>query len=355
MQDINTLNYNGMTKKQRLIFHLGFWFFILFYNDILQAIGNPNYEFSWRWFRLPFGLSSLFFQFAVTYTALWVINRYFDTKAYARLIIGLVAVIAGYIFFRFLIEENLTVWIWGSHNYTYSESFTWLYYITDSAYNGVGFLILAVPLKMVEDFFKNEKIKRELQTEKTSAELAFLKSQLNPHFLFNTLNNIYVLAYQKSDQTPAAMLKLSEIMRYMLYESNEEKVGLKQEVKYLQNIIALQKMRYNSDVFIETTFQGDFESNEIAPLLLAPFVENAFKHGEVSDRDNPVIIRFLESKGNLHFYIKNKKSKAQKDETGGVGLNNVRRRLDLLYPEKYSLDIFEDDAVYQCELNLILN
>lgn len=200
----------------------------------------------------------------------------------------------------------------------------------------------------------NEKIKNDLKNEKTAAELAFLKSQLNPHFLFNTLNNIYVLTYQKSDKAPAAMLKLSEIMRYMLYESNEPMVDLEHEVKYLSNLIELQKMRYHGDVFIQANLQGNFAGKKIAPLLLAPFVENAFKHGDVGDKDNPLEINLLESQNNVHFSVKNKKRLQNKDEVGGVGMENVKRRLDLLYEGKYSLDIQDDEKLYYCELNLML-
>lgn len=150
------------------------------------------------------------------------------------------------------------------------------------------------------------------------------------------------------------MLKLSEIMQYMLYESNEAFVDLEKEVRYLYNIIELQKMRYSDDVFLDVQLLGDFHNKKIAPLLLAPFVENAFKHGDLSDAGFPMHIYLFLKQENLHFVVENKKSKQNKDELGGVGLNNVKRRLELLYPDNHSLEITENEDLYRSELNLIL-
>jgi two-component system, LytTR family, sensor kinase len=343
-----------MNNKQLLKFHLLFWFIILFYGDLLQAIGSKDYHFTLNRFTNYFYLTSTFFRIVVSYGILFVVNRYFDARQYLKMAGGIVAVIFAYIGCRYFLEEVLCFALWGVRNYEHGDSFTALYYITDNFFNGISFIFNATFFKMINDFFKNEKIKNDLKNEKTVAELAFLKSQLNPHFLFNTLNNIYVLTYQKSDKAPAAMLKLAEIMRYMLYESNEPLVDLEQEVKYLTNMIELQKMRYHGTVFIEATMQGNFAGKRIAPLLLAPFVENAFKHGDVGDKDNPLIINLLESHNNVHFSVRNKKRPQNKDEVGGVGMENVQRRLDLLYAGKFSLDIQDDEKSYYCELNVML-
>jgi two-component system, LytTR family, sensor kinase len=343
-----------MNNKQLLKFHLLFWFIILFYGDLLQAIGSKDYHFTLNRFTNYLYLTSTFFRIVVSYGILFVINRYFDARQYLKMTVGIVAVIFAYIGCRYFLEEILSFSLWGIRNYEHGDSFTPLYYMTDTSFNGISYIFNATFFKMIDDFFKNEKIKNDLKSEKTVAELAFLKSQLNPHFLFNTLNNIYVLTYQKSDKAPAAMLKLAEIMRYMLYESNEPLVDLEQEVKYLTNMIELQKMRYHGTVFIESNMQGNFSGKMIAPLLLAPFVENAFKHGDVGDKDNPLVINLLESHNNVHFSVKNKKRHQNKDEVGGVGMENVQRRLDLLYAGKYSLDIQDDERLYYCELNVIL-
>ncbi|MEJ7691369.1 histidine kinase [Daejeonella sp.] len=216
------------------------------------------------------------------------------------------------------------------------------------------FIFLSTILKFIIDWFRNEKIKSNLENEKLISELAFLKSQINPHFLFNSLNNIYSLAYQKSDKTPEAVLKLSEIMRYMLYESNENLVKLDDEIRYVENYIELQRLRFKDTVYIKFEIDGDTHDKKITPLVLISFVENAFKHGIATDKDNPLTIVLNVTSNKLFFQVINKKSNLNKDETGGIGLQNVKRRLDLLYKGEYRLHIEDNEAVYNCELYLDL-
>ncbi|NQV75960.1 MAG: histidine kinase, partial [Bacteroidetes bacterium] len=179
-------------------------------------------------------------------------------------------------------------------------------------------------------------------------------SQINPHFLFNSLNNIYSLAYQKADKTPEAILKLSEIMRYMLYESNEDKVALSDEIRYLENYIELQKLRFKDKTHIKFEINGDTDIQKITPLVLISFVENAFKHGIATDRENPISIILNVFANKLFFQVINRKSNQNKDETGGIGLQNVRRRLDLVYKGQYRLHIEDGNDIYNCELYLNL-
>jgi LytS/YehU family sensor histidine kinase len=216
------------------------------------------------------------------------------------------------------------------------------------------FIFLSTILKFIIDWFHNEKIKSNLENEKLISELAFLKSQINPHFLFNSLNNIYSLAYQRSEKTPEAVLKLSEIMRYMLYESNENKVSLDDEIRYLKNYIELQKLRFKDKAYIKFEIDGETGQKKITPLVLISFVENAFKHGLPTDKENPITIILNVTSDKLFFQVINKKSNQNKDETGGIGLQNVKRRLDLLYKGGYRLHIEDDEEIYNCELYLNL-
>ena len=204
------------------------------------------------------------------------------------------------------------------------------------------------------DWFLNERIQRDLENQRLSAELAFLKSQINPHFLFNSLNSIYSLAYQRSETTPEAILKLSEIMRYMLYECNDNKVDLASELQYLQNYIDLQKIRFGNKAFIDFKIDGKVETQQIVPLLLIAFIENAFKHGVASNPQTPIRLLIEVDEAHLHFFMQNKKHTNNRDESGGIGLNNVKRRLDLLYPGKYNLDIRDERDTYTVELSLVL-
>ncbi|UKT63861.1 sensor histidine kinase [Pedobacter mucosus] len=212
------------------------------------------------------------------------------------------------------------------------------------------FLVSSCIIKFAADWFATENIQRNLESERREMELQFLKSQLNPHFLFNSLNNIYSLAYQKSDKTADAIMKLSEIMRYMIYESNTPTVSLSKEVDYLTNYIELQKIRFKDGAYIQLTLNGEIDDQKIVPLMLISFVENAFKHGVVTDPAEPVKINIIANQKILHFSVINKKNQQNKDALGGVGLINVERRLQLIYPDRYKLNVVNSATHYTCEL-----
>lgn len=212
------------------------------------------------------------------------------------------------------------------------------------------FLVSSCIIKFTLDWLSSERIQRDLENERREMELQFLKSQLNPHFLFNSLNNIYSLAYQKSDKTADAIMKLSEIMRYMIYESNTPTVSLSKEVDYLTNYIELQKIRFKDGAYVEMSLNGEIDDQKIVPLMLISFVENAFKHGVVNDPAEPIRINIIANQKILHFSVINKKNQQNKDAQGGVGLTNVERRLQLVYPDRYKLNVVNSSTHYTCEL-----
>ena len=210
-------------------------------------------------------------------------------------------------------------------------------------------------IKITSEWFINQRQKQEMEAEKLSSELAFLKSQINPHFLFNILNNICSLARKKSDDTENAIIKLSRIMRYMLQDSKNEKVELEKEIEYLQSYIELQRLRISDQVKIEFIIEGRTSPMMLEPLLLIPFVENAFKHG-VSYLENSEITIYLKADvTNLFFRIENKISRSGKETIpleSGIGLKNVIRRLELLYPGKHKLSITDHGEQYIVELKI---
>ncbi|WP_234974713.1 sensor histidine kinase [Tenacibaculum agarivorans] len=192
------------------------------------------------------------------------------------------------------------------------------------------------------------------QQEK-EAELKLLKAQLNPHFLFNTLNNLYGLSVIKSEKLPSLMLKLSDLLRYSLYETKEVYVALQKEINYLENYVTLEKLRLN-DASIRFDKQGDFSKYQIAPMLLIVFVENTFKHlGE----DPEVMIHIKMEKNTLIFQCKNSRNASLVEENlekgrSGIGLNNVKKRLALLYQGKYNLSIHKDEHYFKVDLKVTL-
>lgn len=227
-------------------------------------------------------------------------------------------------------------------------------YIISTLLTSIVFMFLSLILQFTVDWFINERVQRDLENQRLTAELAFLKSQINPHFLFNSLNSIYSLAYQRSETTPGAILKLSEIMRYMLYECNDNKVDLTKELQYLQSYIDLQKIRFGKKVYVDFEVHGQVTTQRIVPLLLIAFIENAFKHGVANDPASPIKLVITVNEDQLTFYMQNKKHRLNRDAAGGIGLNNVRRRLNLLYPDAYKLEIHDGADTYSCELSLIL-
>jgi len=210
-------------------------------------------------------------------------------------------------------------------------------------------------LRITMEWFNNERQKKEMEAEKLSSELAFLKSQVNPHFLFNILNNICSLARKKSDETENAIIKLSQIMRYMLQDSKDEKVSLEKELEYLESYNELQRLRLPEKVKIEFTIEGQPELLSIEPLLLIPFVENAFKHGVSYNGCSEIRIHLEAKVQGISFSVRNNIAK-HKDEGveqgSGIGLKNVMRRLELLYPGKHQLTIKDDGTHYLVELEL---
>ena len=229
-----------------------------------------------------------------------------------------------------------------------------LLYATFALISGLFFMLLSTAVYVISNNFKVREDRKNLETEKLNAELAFLRSQINPHFLFNSLNNIYSLAYQKSDKTPEAILKLSEIMRYMLYESNEELVMLEEEINYLENYIELQKLRFKEQVYVDLHEHIEEKDHRIMPLLLISFLENAFKHGVSTDVDKPIRIDITVENGRLHFRTENAKNQTNKDRTKGVGLANLKRRLQLGYPGKHTINVVETEDYYSSELFIYL-
>jgi len=214
--------------------------------------------------------------------------------------------------------------------------------------------------KITQDWLSHERDKKELQSQNLASELNFLKSQINPHFLFNTLNNLYALSLKKSDQAPETVLMLSEMMRYMLYECNVEKVPLSKEINYLKNYLELEKIRLGQDFDLNFNVHGEVNDLHIAPLMFIPFIENSFKHG-VNNliADGFVHIDLYIDEGKLSMQIKNNSGQenlknVHKKNSGGIGLINIKRRLKLIYPDKHKLDIKQTENTYTVNLNIQL-
>ena len=217
--------------------------------------------------------------------------------------------------------------------------------------------IFSTGIKVINQWLQSERRSKQIENEKLNTELSFLKAQINPHFLFNTLNNIYSLAADRSEQTAPAVMKLSSIMRYVLTEAKNDSVPLEKEIQFISDYIELQKMRSTNKTLVSFTVAGDIAGKQVSPLLFLPFIENAFKYG-ISTRELSPIDIFLESEnGTLDFRVKNNKyvnSMLKLSSNTGIGIQNARRRLQLLYEGKYQLDITDEPSTYAIHLNMKL-
>ncbi len=293
---------------------------------------------------------TLFFAGIAYVNILYLIPKYlFTQKTFLYvvfLITGIVLITPVYISLQLLIYRN------------YPDKAS-LYYFNISSiiflelFVAIGSLFYAI----IVDWMKKRAEVSELYTTNIETELNFLKTQINPHFLFNTLNSIYALALKKSDDAPDLILKLSEIMRYMLYDCNEDVVPLDQEINYLKNYLDLEKFRKGTNNEINFTVEGNPEGKSLAPLLLITFVENAFKHGVNNVEKGYVRIHFRILEDQLEFDIENSVSpqihlSKLGAGSGGIGLENAKRRLELLYPGQNTLKIIKNLDSFRVKLTI---
>lgn len=205
--------------------------------------------------------------------------------------------------------------------------------------------------KLLIDQIQNAINRKALLEEKTRAELNYLRSQVNPHFLFNTLNNIAALIHINQDKAEQAVIKLSKIMRAMLADGNSKKISLAQELELIDSYIDLQKIRLNEDTKLEYSITGTTNDLMVEPLILINFIENVFKHG-LSDTQSVIKININVTGNILELITENTISQGKKDETSGIGLSNVRKRLEIVYENKHKLNVYNNGEMYKVHLQI---
>ena len=335
--------------------------FFIVYFYVFRLLSNLEYNF---WERKLKGFSRIDIEFSFLYgtsSLLAFIVFYRIIKSYlvngnlSRLVIYLVLFLAGYI------------WYQKAVNYTYSQlpflSNEFRHLATNAyqsksigysfAYMFKEFLAVGCLAFVIHSMKQAEKV-RQLKEQQLMSELAYLKSQLQPHFFFNTLNNIYSLALKQSEYTAPLVAKLADMMRYMLYKTDQPLVLLKDEIAFVKNYVEVEQIRYRSNIHISLDIQGVDEHTSIAPLLLLPFIENAFKHGiEEEVAKGYIAIRICKIANELVLEVEN--SMAQETPIRkGLGLANVKKRLALLYPDKYTLTAQPNELIFYVNLSIQL-
>ncbi len=226
-----------------------------------------------------------------------------------------------------------------------------------SFFNIYTVVVFFASIKLLKYWYQNQQAKAELENKNKTSELALLRTQLNPHFLFNTLNNIDSLILTNPEKASDAIIKLSDIMRFMLYDTSTDVVPLEKEINYLKSYISLQQMRLKDPEFVKVKITGVCAGKSIAPMLFIPFVENAFKHGLKNVKAPGITIKLECLKDSINFEVKNfvdGTREMNKDQTPGIGLTNTKRRLELLYPGRHEYVIKRENGYYLSRLTIML-
>lgn len=327
------------------MYYLLAWVSYIVYIYIDNVVNNRGAQpYVWSY------LTASFVEFSFCFFVLY--PKFVKRKLIPVFIIGLFVAEGLYMGTRCFIEEFVYLYVIGHGNY--SPGTTILYYIGDNWWKALQPILLSFIIWAFLETFNRERESEQLRQEKIQAELAFLKSQINPHFLYNTLNYIYSMAYPVSDRLADTIIKLSNLMRYMLADNAKSMVDLEKEVDYLNNYIDIYRMRFEDHFFVDFTVSGSNSGVQIASLMLIPFVENAFKHGVMDDEQRPVRIKLQASQHTLTFTVSNKINRNQKDHSSSVGMVNIRRRLDLIYPGRYDLLIANNGDTYKSTLSIKL-
>lgn len=220
-------------------------------------------------------------------------------------------------------------------------------------------VFIASAFSLVQHYYKSNSVNQKLQhkiletqLQLKQQELHYLKMQIHPHFLFNTLNTMYGFALKKSEETPEMILKLSNLLDYLLYQVDKPLVSLQEEIEHIKDYIALEQMRFRDTLYISTDFGSVKETIQVAPMLFIPFVENAFKHGQIRNQKLSIIIDLKYHDSEICFSIKNSIVQQKKSLNEGIGLTNIKKRLSLLYKDRYTLNILNDKDWYTVTLVL---
>ena len=346
--------------NNRIVLHIFFW--------LAYLVTDSYIEFAWLssggttplvdriWMAILGELTQLPVKIVLSYFIIFLVNKLSspNRKPVLIFIAGICAFAVAVILERILIIKFILPDI---YHEKVNPKFMFHWGRILSTFIDIAFVVgIAVAVKQYRLARRAGEKEKSLVKEKLEAELRFLRTQTNPHFLFNTLNNIYALARKKSDDTADVVMKLSKLLRFMLYESRKDSISISDELRMLNDYIELEKIRYNERLTIKFIRTIDNETQPIAPLILLPFVENAFKHGAGETRFNSFIdVSAQLQKGRLNFIVENSKDDDSEETIiENIGLSNVRRQLQLMYPE-HNLDIQNHKDVFKINLTINLN
>lgn len=341
-----------MTKKQEIYIHIGFWTLFLGMDLYFNWVSERDYSDLWhilQWIAFN-GLQIIVFYFNYSL----ICPKTVPGKKWSRLVIGQLFLIFLFPALRHLLEEVIIFRITGTHNYS-EESLLTPFYVYDNSYYAIRIILYSLIFYFVKTIWNTNQKMNELLLQKKQAELQNLKNQLSPHFLFNTLNSFYADLMDIHPKTADDLLKLSDMLRYVTYENENDDVYLKDEIQFIQNYIALFSRRFDNQLAVKFEFSFYDDKIKMPSLLLIHFVENAFKHGVATDAGRPIKIELITTKNQLNFTVANYFINSENYDEKGIGYKNVRQRLDILFSENYVLDVKQTQELYQVELQIPLS
>lgn len=335
-----------LNHKNSIFFLASFWVVYIFINIGLYTTTLTSYKDLLR-VLINYPLWGLF----VFVPNIFILKHFLFKKKFLLAVSGNILILLLFLAIRYLLNYKFFP-SWGIMTPYDGQPFNPSLFLGDSGYvflhntmlaYGYGFAKHAIELEIRER--KLTEANAKLQHQKDMTQIAFLQAQINPHFLYNTLNFIYSEAIMVSDSVAESIMTLSNIMRYTLTETGKDTlVSLYSEINHIKNYLKLQKMRFSNELYLDLTIEGEENINhlEILPLVLISFIENIFKHGDIHDPKNPAKIIMIVEENSLFLSIYNRKNKGPKEHTSGVGMNNIRTRMDILYGDKYNVNIFID-------------
>ncbi len=338
---------SSISLKKEVIIHLVFWLIWMYYS--LIVLDDNGFRIGEVDLFYTTGMVVYVTTFYVHY--LFVLPRVFKPFKWKKAIMGFVISFLFFATLRYLIEEVLTLYFLNIRNYYPGTNM--VYYFYDNLFYSSQPIILCTALWLIIFLVRTLDYNNYMIREQKNLEIKFLKSQINPHFIFNTLNNIYSMVHFQSPNALSAIEKLSNIMRFTTYEAQKSMIRLSEELNYIHAYIELEELRHYEKSFVKWELNIKDENMEIPPYMLSPFIENALKHGAYSE-ENPILISLFCDDKQIRFEVKNQIGQQKKDQLGGIGLQNLETRLGILYPEKYRLQTHQEDEVFSANLEIRL-
>lgn len=344
----------SISKKNGFLIVSVFW--VIYFLIDLIANGLQNLDHNKSFFN-PASLFTYTMYMVQIFTILFnyfiVAPKFLRSINWKNIFTSIILSFSFFILLRFLTEQILTDFLFRTINYHPKTGV--LFYIFDNFHYASFVVFCSFFLWIVIDLIQTHELNQQIEREKSKAEIQFLKAQINPHFLFNTLNNIYSLVQFKPELALKGIEDLSSIMRFTTYETNKDQIEIEKEIDYIQQYLALEKLRFGEQFFVEYETNIKNKHQHIYPYLISPLIENAIKHGVVKNPYYPIEINIVSDNEWCRVEVSNKINAKQKDSTSGIGLENLRKRLDFYFGKNYFLKLNSDEKRFNVELKFPVN